>query len=160
MSDMSDTSRDERGAIRVHRTVNARQLSRAPGAVLREVAFEGHSVAVEYCGRVVGFVIPVGDRVPVRRGRSVVYEPQPEPVHELNEVQRSIVGTLSRLGSAVPDQLIGTDDFPDVLVALGTLEVDPPLVRKTWSGYELTDLGLAEAERHFDHPHDPRGRDV
>lgn len=145
MSDMSDGSREQPMAIETDASINARTLSRKTSATLRAVADRGHSFAIEHCGRVVGFLIPVEGRVPVGYGRRTLYEvPEPEPTPELDEIQTSILQTVYRLGGrGVPDQLVGDRTVLDTLVALAALETSGVLV-KTVRGYELTDAG----ERH------------
>ncbi|MDQ4125278.1 MAG: hypothetical protein M3134_06730 [Actinomycetota bacterium] len=125
--------------------VSARCLARNTAAILRAVADDGHAFAIRHFGRVVGFLVPVEGRVPVMQRGKVIYEvPERQPLAELNDVEAWVVGTLYRLGKAVADQLVGDHPVGDALIALGKLEFDPPLLRKTRFGYELT----AEGERH------------
>lgn len=149
VSAVSDTPPERTpSAIEAVATVSARHLSRNMAATLRAVADEGHSFAVKHFGRVVGFLIPTEGRVAVRRGPQVVYEvPEPEALLELNEVESSIVRTLYREGRSVPDRLMGDRTFSETARALAALECsDPPLIRKTWMGYELTPAGVRHAE--------------
>jgi antitoxin (DNA-binding transcriptional repressor) of toxin-antitoxin stability system len=130
-------------------TVSARHLARNMATILRAVAGEGHSYAVEHFGRVVGFVVPLDGRSPARRGGKVVYEvPTPEPLRELDENETHVVRTIHRLGRAVPDQLCdAAHRWSDVAVALSNLELkDPRLVVRDWGWYKLRPEGVRHVE--------------
>ncbi len=149
MTAVSDTPPERHvGSITPVRHVSARFLARNLAATLREVADEGHSFAITHFGRVVGFLVPLEGRVAVKQGRDLVYEvPEPEPLLELNEVEAGIVGTIYRIGKAVPDQLVDGRNIGTVLVALSKLEATtPPLLVRDWGSYDLTPAGLRHAE--------------
>ncbi len=149
VSAVSDTPPDETPSpIAPVRHVSARFLARNLAPILREVADDGHSFVITHFGRVAAFLVPVDGRVPVKRGGHLVYEiPKPEPLLELNEVEKSIVGTLYRSGKAVPDRLIGGHDVGAVMSALGKLEfTNPPLLVRDWGSYDLTPTGVRHAE--------------
>lgn len=148
MTAVSDTSPARTSSpIEPVRTMSARDLSRNMAATLRCVADEGHSFAITHFGRVIGFLVPLDGRMPVRRGGKVVYEvAEPEPLLELTASQLDVLRILHRRGESVPDLLIPPEGtWAETAMTLFELETTKPrLIVKSWMGYKLTAAG----ERH------------